>query len=146
MLPLVDAMVGETIIALKSRLIRRLGLYIASSAASRITLSQRPEEATSSSLVDCFLRILSGRFSNHDTSGDDTDECRVVFRSRDLAEPLVDDCLEGLTVRGCLSPRRSARDAFLLTADPPSKSDGVELEFCANRSRSNVEKYCRSGN
>jgi hypothetical protein len=45
MLSIDDAIVGEAIIAFKFRLARRLALYIASSAASRITLlRRRPEE------------------------------------------------------------------------------------------------------
>jgi hypothetical protein len=142
MLLLDDVVVGEMIIGVRFLLARRLALYIASSAASRITLSRRrPEGTTCSSLIDCFLRSLSGRFNNQETSAEETDSCRLGFRKRTFLELFVVDCREGLTVRGYLKPRRSARES-LLRADTPSSLVGIEPEFSANLSRSRVEKYC----
>jgi hypothetical protein len=139
-------MVGEMIIGVQCRLARRLALYIASSAASRITLSRRRSEGTTcSSLVGCFLRSLSGRFNNQETSAEDADNCRLGFRKRTFLGLLVVDCRDGLTVRGCLKPRRSARECLLRT-DTPSSLVMIEPEFCANLSLSRVEKYCTEGN
>jgi hypothetical protein len=142
MLVLDEIVVGDMIIGVKFLLARRLALYIASSAASRITLlRRRPEGTTCSSLIDCFLRSLSGKFNNHETSAEETDSCRVGFRKRTFWGLFV-DCREGLTARGCLKPRRSARDS-LLRAVTPGSLVGMEPEFSANLNLSRVEKYCR---
>ncbi len=142
MLPLDDAIVGESIIGVKFRLARRLALYIASSAASRMTLSRRfPGMTARSSVVDCFFRIFSGRVRSHDTSPDDeTDDC--LFLNRALGEPLIDGCREGLSDRDCLNPRRSARESRRLCVVTKAASFGTkDTEFCASRNRSSVEKY-----
>jgi hypothetical protein len=137
-----EAIVGEIIMGVRFLLARRLALYIASSAASRITLSRRRVEGTTcSSLIGCFLRSLSGKLSNQETSAEETDSCRLGFRKRTFLGLLVVDCREGLTVGGCLKPRRSARDS-LLRVDTPSSLVWIEPEFSANLSRSRVEKYC----
>jgi hypothetical protein len=139
---LLDDVVDEIIIGVKFLLARRLALYIASSAASRITLSRRRSEgATCSSLIACFLRSLSGKFNSQETSAEEIDSCRLGFRKRTFWGLFVVDGREGLTVRGCLKPRRSATDS-LLRADRPSSLVGIEPEFSANLNLSRVEKYC----
>jgi hypothetical protein len=142
-LPLEDAIVGEMIMGARFRLARRLALYIASSAASKITLPRRcPWTRFCSSAIDCFLRSFSGRVRNQETSADEIDDLVLDFRGRPFGGPLVEVCRNELTARGCFNLRRSARESRLRSVRSNS-SDVIEPEFCANLSLSRVEKYCR---
>jgi hypothetical protein len=124
------------------RLARRLALYIASSAASSITVSRWcPVRSSCSSLENCFSRILSGKVKNHETSVDDTDDCRLVFRRRALGGLVFGDCLESFRKDG-FTPRRSARDCRPRIG-PVLLLIVKEFGFCANLKRSSVEKYYR---
>jgi hypothetical protein len=114
---------------------RRVALYIASSAASRITLSlNRPANITCSSLVNCCFLIFSGNVRNQEASVLDTDCFFVNFRSR------REGFRRGSRI-GVFNPRRSANDPFRGFCTG-SSSSALTLLFCANLNRSNVEKYC----
>lgn len=121
----------------KLRLARRLALYIASSAASRMTLSRkRAANTTCSSLVNCFFLIFSGSVKNQDASLLDMDCCLERFRSRRD----VDNFRRG-SISATLIPRRSASELFRWLC-MGSSLRALDREFCANRNLSKVEKYC----
>lgn len=123
------------------RLARLLLLYIASSAASNITLSRsRAASITCSSLVNSFFLILSGRVKNQLASLLETDCCRPSFLSRrDEDADLLGSMRETFT------PRRSARELLRWLCMGRSWR-AFDLEFCANLKRSSVEKYCKTPN
>ena len=123
------------------RLARRLALFIASSAASKMTDSlNRPARTTCSSRVNCFFCIFSGRVKNHDVSALlDIDDIRVL-----LLNFLVERPFRGGSITGTVTPRRSANEPFLLRWMGSSLM-ALEREFCAIRKRSRVEKYYFSG-
>jgi hypothetical protein len=124
----------------KLREARLLALYIASSAASRMTLSlKRAANITCSSLENCFFLILSGRVRNHEASLDEIDCCLARLRKRRDEE----DVLRRGSISGMLIPRRSAKEDFRWDW-MGSSFRALDREFCANLSRSKVEKYCKT--
>jgi hypothetical protein len=123
----------------KLRLARRLALYIASSAASRMTLSRkRAARTTCSSLVNCFFLIFSGSVKNQDASLLDTDCCLERLRNRRE----VDNFRRG-SISATLIPRRSASELFLWDC-MGSSLRAFDRLFCANLNLSSVEKYCET--
>ena len=123
----------------KFRLARRLALYIASSAASSITLSRNcPASITCSSLVNSFFLIFSGRVKNQDASSLVIDCCLASFRKRREVE-----AFRRGSMTGTFRPRRSARELLRwLCIGSRTSLRAFDLELCANLSRSSVEKYC----
>lgn len=114
-----------------------LTLSRASSLASKITLSRRPEKRTCSSMVNCFRWSLSGNWRNHWASVFETSIDRAFFGCRRLAEP-----------RRLLEPGPDGRFRIFLgleLRDEDPVDVGVATWACASRSLSCVEKYCWQG-
>lgn len=104
-----------------------------------MTLShRRPASLTCSSLVNCFFLVCSGKDKNHDASVLDVDCCLDNFRCRRESEVFFLESMEGM-----LRPLRSASEPFRVLGTERSLMAFVR-ELCAKRSRSKVEKYCRS--
>ena len=118
-----------------------LTLSRASSLASKITLSRRPEKRTCSSIVNCFRWSLSGNWRNHWASAFETSIDRAFFRCRRPAEPR-----RLLELR--LKPGPDGRFRIFLgleLRDGDPVDVGVATWACASRSLSCVEKYCWQG-
>jgi hypothetical protein len=139
-LDLVDVGEARSNKGVKFRLARRLALYIASSAASSMTLSRKcPASTTCSSLVNSFFLILSGRVKNQEASLLVMDCCLASFRRRRDVE-----AFRRGSITGTFRPRRSASELLRwLCIGSRTSLSAFDLELCANLNRSSVEKYCR---
>ena len=79
----------------------RVALYIASSAASKITLScKRPSNITRSSAVKFFLLILGGRFRNQEASLFEVDPFRGRLGDRGCCRSSVIEAFRRLAIEG----------------------------------------------